>query len=99
TAKLFYDTLKKFENKFEGEKDYGKLIEPLIHLACSSRDAIVNNALLYWPRYEPERKELGDYWEFNRSSFVYEPVDKVILIRALKTTRMLMRWIDGVPYG
>ncbi len=99
TAKLFYDTLRKFESRLQGEKDYKKLIEPLIHLACSSSDAISNGALMYWPKYEPEQKELADYWNFNKNSFLYELSNNVLLIRALRTTRMIIRWIEGVPYG
>jgi helicase len=99
TVKLFYDTLKKHESTLSKTHDYSKLVEPIIHLACCSFDASANGALSFYPRYAPELKELSDYWEYNKNLFLLQTVDKYLLIRSLKTTRMLMRWIDGVPYA
>ena len=99
TVKLLFNTLRKSEATIAKTKDYRKLIEPLIHLTCCSVDAAVNGALAYSPRYEPELKELSDYWEYNKDSFLHQPVDRNLLVRSLKTTRMLMRWIEGVPYS
>jgi helicase len=99
TVKLFYDVLKKHESTLSKTHDYSKLIEPIIHLTCCSVDAVANGALNFYPRNAPELKELSDYWEYNKNSFLHRPADKVLLVRSLKTTRMLMRWIDGVPYG
>jgi helicase len=97
TAELFYKTLKDFGSK--QSKDLIKLVEPLIHLACCSPDAQANDALLFYPRFEPEIKELGDYWEYNKNTFLTSPVDRTLLVKSLRTTRMLMRWIEGVPYS
>jgi len=99
TVKLFHDILKKHEMTLSKAHDYSKLVEPIIHLACCSVDAVSNGALNFYPRYAPELKELSDYWEYNKNSFLHHAVDKVLHIRTLKTTRMLMRWIDGVPYA
>jgi len=99
TVKLFYDILRSHESTLSKTHDYGKLVEPIIHLTCCSVDAVANGALNFYPRNAPELKELSDYWEYNKNSFLHRPADKVLLVRSLKTTRMLMRWIDGVPYA
>ena len=99
TVRFFYDILRKSESALGKTQDYAKLIEPIIGLTCCSVDAVANGALAFYPKYAPELKELSDYWEYNKGSFLNRPIDKTLLIRSLKTTRMLMRWIEGVPYA
>ena len=90
TVLLFYKILGKFESEIKKMKEYDSLAEGLIHLSCSSSDA----NLLYAPQSRPEIEELQAVWEVRRDSFLYEP-SKDQFFRILRTTRMLMRWIDG----
>jgi len=100
SARLFYMSLKTLESRLGKGQDYTKLIDPIIHLACCSSDAISHGALAYYPKYrQAEFRQLVGYWEANRTSFFHQPSDEAILIRSVRTTRMLHDLIDGVPYG
>src|SRR6266571_7521146 len=100
SARLFHTTLKNFESRLAKKQDYSKLIEPIIHLACCSYDAISHNALVFYPKYRPaEIKDLSNYWESNKGSFFSKLSDEGLHIRSLKTTRMLLDLIQGASYG
>ena len=100
SARLFFNALKNSESRLNKKQDYSKLIEPVIHLACCTYDAISNNALVFYPKYRPaEIKDLGNYWESNKSSFFYQLSEEGLHIRSLKTTRMLLDFIQGASYG
>ena len=95
TIVLFYETLKNFEDKIKQTKDLSSLAEGFIHLCCCSRDA----SLLFPPTSHAEIQELQAIWEVSRESFLCEPKDESLFLRCLRTTRMLMRWIDGLSLG
>jgi len=92
SAFLIHRTFKQNEEVIKSIKD---LIEPIIYLSCCLPDA----RLLYSPRYKQEKKELWTYWEANKLSYFYDPKDEELILRSIKTTQMLLRWIDGVPYA
>ncbi|MDF2956317.1 MAG: Replicative superfamily II helicase [Candidatus Alkanophagales archaeon MCA70_species_2] len=93
SAHIIFHALEKINE--EGPiDDYNALIEPIIHLACCTPDA----RLLYPPRYKQE-KEVFIYWEANREKYLFHPNEEEIILKATKTTQMLLRWIDGVPYS
>jgi helicase len=92
SALLIYRVLK--ENA-ELIKTSQNLAELLIYLSCCVSDARV----LYTPRNEQEKKELITYWEANKFSYFHDPDNEELVLRATKTTQMLLRWIDGVPYS
>jgi len=75
--------------------NYNALIEPIVHLACCTSDA----RLLYSPRYEQEKREVFIYWEANKNKYLFHPSEEESILKATKTTQMLLRWIDGVPYS
>jgi len=93
TVLLFYKILSESEIKIKAVKEYDSLAEGLIHLCCSSSDA----SLLYAPKSRPEIEKLQATWEVRRESFLYEPSEGQFL-QILRTTRMLMRWIDGASF-
>ncbi|MFC1803525.1 DEAD/DEAH box helicase [Thermoproteota archaeon] len=93
TVLLFFNTLKKYEERINNTKDLDTLTEGFIHLCCCSKDS----NRLFMPRSSSEQEELRAVWEVNRNSFIYEPRDREQFITSLRTTRMIMRWIDGLP--
>jgi helicase len=100
SARLFFNSLHNSESRLAKKQDYSKLIEPIIHLACCTYDAISNNALVFYPKYRPaEIKDLSNYWESNKGSFFSKLSDEGLHIRSLKTTRMLLDLIQGASYG
>lgn len=100
SARLFFNTLQSFESRLAKKQDYSKLIEPIIHLACCTYDAISNNALVFYPKYrQAEIRDLSNYWESNKSSFFSQLSEEGLHIRSLKTTRMLLDLIQGASYG
>jgi helicase len=92
SALLIYRVLKKNTDMI---KSFQNLAELLIYLSCCVSDA----RILYMPRNEQEKKELMTYWEANKFSYFYDPDNEELVLRATKTTQMLLRWIDGVPYS
>ena len=95
TILLFYETLKNFEDRIKQTKDLNSLVEGFIHLCCCSRDA----SLLFKPTSDAEIEELRAIWKVNRESFLCELKDESLFLQSLRTTRMLMRWIDGLSLG
>jgi len=96
TILLFYETLRRFEDSIKQTKEFDKLAEGFIHLSCCSPDA--TPSLLFSPRSVPEIEELQAIWKVSRDSFFYEP-NQDLFLKSLRTTRMLMRWIDGVLFS
>ena len=94
SAHIIFHALEKI-NEESSIDDYNALIEPIIHLACCTPDA----HLLYPPRYEQEKREVFIYWEANRDKYLFHPSEEESILKATKTTQMLLRWIDGVPYS
>lgn len=101
TARLIYDGLKELQKRIYANKtkDYEGFAEPIIHLACCTYDAINSGSLLYLPHSKQEQKELMDYWEYNKDNFIHKPGISELILRSVRTTHMLMRWIEGVPYS
>ncbi|MHA1828350.1 MAG: DEAD/DEAH box helicase [Candidatus Heimdallarchaeaceae archaeon] len=93
TVLLFYNTLRKNKEKIERTEKLDSLLEGIIHLSCCSMDS----SRLFMPRSSSEQEELKAIWEVNRESFLYEPRDHEQFITSLRTSRMIMRWIDGLP--
>jgi len=94
SAHIIFQALKKI-NEGGSVDDYNALIEPIIHLACCTPDA----RLLYPPRYEQEKKEIFIYWDANKNKYLFHPNEEGTILKATKTTQMLLRWIDGVLYS
>jgi len=92
---LIYQSFKKFEDEIKSREDYEDLIEPILHLACCTPDA----SLLYKPKYDQEKKELWIYWDANKDKYLISLDDEETILRSVKTTQMLLRWIEGVPYS
>ncbi|MCW3135162.1 MAG: DEAD/DEAH box helicase [Methanophagales archaeon] len=93
SAHIIFHALEKI-NK-EGSIDYNALIEPIIHLACCTSDA----RLLYPSRYEQEKRKYLSIGGANRDKCLFHPSEEESILKATKTTQMLLRWIDGVPYS
>ncbi len=92
SADRIFHALKKLE---KAELDYSNLVETIIHLACCVPDA----RLLYPPRYQQEKREIFIYWDANKSKYIFHPSEEELILKATKTTQMLLRWIGGVPYS
>lgn len=95
---LLFSSLASAEKRIQGCKNFEEFLEGILQLVCCTADAGRSGALLYRPSIRQETKELRDYWEYNKSKFLYVPVDEELLLRSLKTTQMLLRWIEGAPY-
>lgn len=78
-------------------ENYKNLTETFIHLCCNCDDA--SRALLFDPRSIEEIKELEAYWNVNSESFLITSESSEKFRRTLKTTRMIMKWIEGVPFN
>lgn len=94
TIILFRNSIKANESKIQRTDDYEKLVAALIHLCCCSSDA----ETLYPTRSATEIQELMAIWEVGRGSYFYDPGSQATLLTSLRTTRMLLRWIEGVSY-
>jgi len=95
TISLFYNILKESESKLKRKIDPNSWIDGIIHLCCCSPDA----SLLWEPRSTPEIEELKAIWELNKTSYLYKPRYEIDFLKSLRTTRMLRRWIEGLPLG
>lgn len=96
TVALLYRVFNENVQRLNDANEREKLIEPLIHLAVCSEDG--RSALLYGPRSEAEKEELQAIYEKYRDNYLYEPADTTAFFEQFRTTRMLVRWIDGVSY-
>ena len=94
TVLLFCDAVKANQSKIEATSDYERLIPPFLHLCCCSSDA----ERLYPTRSKTEIDELLAIWQVDGSSYFYNPPTQDILLTSLRTTRMLLRWIEGISY-
>jgi helicase len=81
----------------EINSNFSKMVQAILHLACNCDDA--ERALLFEPKSGAELEELEALWERNSTEFVCKPKTREKLIKTLRTSRMLMRWIEGIPYG
>jgi helicase len=97
SVKLLFSSLEPVQHKIQTCKNYEELIEPILHLVCSTQDA--RGALLYPPYPGQGTKKLQDYWTDNKDKFFYAPSDAELLLRTLRTTQMLLRWIDGGTFS
>lgn len=79
------------------QQNYRVLAEGFIHLCCNCKDS--SSALLFDPKYGEEIKELEAYWNANSQNFLTNPENPEMFRRTLKTTRMIMKWIEGVPFN
>lgn len=94
TILLLYNQIKNNEDKIKAVEDYDNLISPIIHLCSNTSDA----SLLYSPRSRTEIEELEAIWTINMANYFYTSTDRDKFLRSLRTTRMLQRYIEGVPY-
>jgi helicase len=95
---LLFSCFGAIQKRIDTSKNYEELLEGILHLMCCTQDARRSGALLYLSFSRQETKELRDYWEYNKSKFLYVLDDEDLNLRALKTTQMLLRWIEGAPY-
>ena len=95
TVSMLYQSLTKKEETIQKAGDYGSLVPGIIHLCCSTDDA----DMLYPPRSETESQELIATWTINSELYFIGPFEKNAFLRSLRTTRMLLRWIEGVPFN
>ncbi len=91
---LFSTIMKNNEGKIKTK--YKEIVNGIIHLACCGDDA--QSALLFSPK-PAEEEELQAFWQVNPGLFLFEPTERDLFIKSLRTSRMLMRWIDGVPFN
>ncbi len=96
SAKLIGSALKKIESNFI-HVPYEELTEKIIHTACCTHDVLQGYVLL--PVDGQERQELLDHWESNEDAYLVFPEDQEIMLRSIKTTQMLLKWIKGTPYS
>jgi helicase len=94
TALTLYNALRANETKINKLTDYENIIEGIIHLCCSTIDA----NLLYPTKFKSEIQELDALWAARASSYLYRPTDRDSFLRSMRTTRMLLRWIEGANY-
>jgi len=92
SANIIFRALEKLK---KAELDYSDLAETIIHLACCVPDA----RLLYPPRSKQEKKKIFSYWRDNKSKYLFHSDDEKLILRATRTTQMLLKWIEGVPYS
>jgi hypothetical protein len=92
---LLYNTIKENESKVKSVKDYEILTQGLIHLCCCTQDAY----RIYPPKSDTEAQELDAIWVVSKNIYFYEPPDRETFLVTLRTTRMLLRWIEGVSYN
>jgi len=92
SALLMYQVLKKNVDILKSSQN---LTELLIYLSCCVPDAYC----LWPPKNEQEKRELFMYWDVKKLGDFYTPSNEDLILRSVKTTQMLLRWIDGVPYS
>ena len=95
TISMLYKSFNKKEETIQKAVDYESLVPGIIHLCCSTDDA----ELLYPPRSETESQELIAIWTINSELYFIGPFEKSIFLRSLRTTRMLLRWIEGIQFN
>ena len=94
TALTLYNALKSNELKINKTADYENILEGIIHLCCCTVDSF----LVYATKYRSEIQELDALWAARTDSYLYKPTDREFFIRSMRTTRMLLRWIEGANY-
>lgn len=94
TVSFLYNMIKTNEKKITSAFDYDTLTPGLIHLCCCTDDS--DN--LYYPRSRTEIQELRATWFVNRNSYFFEPQDYVKFAITHRTTRMILRWMEGISY-
>lgn len=95
TISTLYKSMVEKEETIQNVVDYSSLIPGIIHLCCSTNDADI----LYPPRSEAEAQELIATWTINSELYFIGPFSKTEFLKSLRTTRMLLRWIEGVPFN
>jgi helicase len=94
TALILYNALKSNELKINKTTDYENILEGVIHLCCCTTDSF----LVYATKFRSEIQELDALWAARTNSYLYKPLDRDSFIRSMRTTRMLLRWIEGANY-
>jgi helicase len=94
TTVFLYKALQANEAKIQKEVILEKMVSGIIHLCCCTNDA----HRLFRPRSTTEIQELEAIYEVSVDSYFVRPSDESVFITSLRTTRMLLRWIEGVPY-
>jgi len=94
TTLFLYQTIAQNEAKFLKGAPYEKLVPGIIHLCCCTNDA----DRLFSPRSQTEIQELVATWEVDKDSYFCKPTDRELFLKSLRTTRMLLRWIEGISY-
>ena len=94
TILLLFNNIKTNELQINSLEKYDELIAPIIHLCSNTPDAM----LLYAPRSRTEIEELEAIWTLNKDQYFFTPTDREKFLKSLRTTRMIQRFIEGVPY-
>jgi helicase len=95
TIIFLYQALKANEAKIQKVTNFESIVAGVIHLCCCTSDA----GRLYPPTSKTEIQELEATYTVNSDSYFVEPhFDETVFMESLRTTRMLLRWIEGIPY-
>ncbi|MCW4007021.1 MAG: DEAD/DEAH box helicase [Candidatus Bathyarchaeota archaeon] len=89
---LLYTILQASETKFS-KGNYESITEGIIHLCCCTDVA----ERVYPPKSQAETQELQAIWTMHNDVFIHKPAISIFLT-SLRTTRMLLRWIEGAQY-
>jgi len=97
TVVFLYQALKANEAKIQKVTNFESIVAGVIHLCCCTSDAGAGR--LYPPTSKTEIQELEAIYTVNSDSYFVEPhFNETVFIASLRTTRMLLRWIEGIPY-
>lgn len=95
TIVFLYQALKANEAKIQKVTNFEDIVAGLIHLCCCTGD----DGQLYPPTSKTEIQELEATYTVNSGSYFVEPhFDETAFIASLRTTRMLLRWMEGISY-
>ena len=97
TVSICYNAIKDKHHMVLDSENWNTMVEPLIHLIVCSENAFP--VLLWPPRSDTEKEDLRTIYEENKSTYLYIPEDRPEIIEQIHTTRMLLRWIEGVSYN
>ena len=93
---LIYSTLKKIEDQTLYDTS-DKVIQPIIHMACCTFDAFQSYAFLWVKSHEKFNFGQPYIEEDYFVSINDVPHDNFLI--PVKTTEMLLKWIEGAPYS
>lgn len=94
TVVFLHEIINENEAKIGEAEDYENLVPGLIHLCCCTADA--DN--LFPPRSRTEIQELEATWTVDKDAYFFKPLDSDSFLISLRTTRMMLRWMEGITY-